>query len=682
MSQSFAQFVPANSSRSAVGVSEDFAAAPRFNPANETTRSILHLEIRHSLQVHRRLAAGLALIGLALALIYLLDSWSIRTASSLNKFQPARSSSFEESSLHRVTAMRTRPEPWRIETTTRYEGLDPHVGRYFQSSVPIGDGPGFPGLAAATIPPWYSANSDVIRNALVLFLSFVFLGGAMAVVAHRADPRVYIACDVEQILGFPLMAQLPDFSEVANEITNEYLLRLASGIDRGFRDRGFRRYVFTGTGPQVGVTTAATRLKKVLETLGRAAVVADATGGLSLAENTQSEMVLVDAAPLADSEETERLVQSAHCTIVVIESGVTTRAQLRTVASILQRTKAPAVGFVLNRVRLAVADPEFRRSIREMGGRLRKQGQVADSQMLQTLEQAIEMGRASLDLDLPISPCQPAAKLPGKIAKNAALFNEILQADGPGATHHFESGRPNAVSGLQLVPRSHTKSANQAREEIPMPLAEIASQVDRLPPEPKAERNQAPLPAASGPNGNGTTSELANPVSEKTARVALPRLSELRSMRFSQALRDLDRAKHPASSSAGLEMLMSAIAPFEPMFSRSETASAKNEDSSDAASADFDLPASLRAFIAASDSGVSPEVKEGAAAKRAIGNGNHLHSDFNSPEPQPDSKSGGRREEEDESRPQENDARQRLSGPFEQPQILPSQRGQYKRKKS
>ncbi len=630
--------------------------------------------------MHRRLAAGLALIGLALALIYLLNSWSIRTAPGLNEFQPARSRNIEESSLHRVTAMSTRAELRRIETTTRYESLDPLAGPHFQRSFGIVNSPGIPGLAAASITPWYAANSGVIRNALVILLSFVFLGGAMAVVAHRADPRVYIASDAEQILGFPLMAQLPDFSEVANEITDEYLLRLASGIDLGFRDRGFRRCVFTGTGPEVGVTTVATRLKKLLETMGRAAVIADAVGNLNLAEDAQSGMVFVDTAPLADSEETQRLVQSAHCTIVVIESGVTTREQLRTVASILQRTKAPAVGFVLNRVRLAVADPEFRRSVREMGGRLRKQGHVTDSQTLHTLEQAIEMGRASLDLDVPISPYQPASKQPEEIVTTAAPFNKILQADGPVAPQQPGTARPKAGRGLRLVARSLAEPVNQTREEAPKPPAEIESQADQSLKEPGTEQNQVPLVASTGPNVNGTSDEPAIPVPEKTARVSLPRLSALRGMRFSQAIRDLDRARRSASPTAGIETLMSAIAPFEPMFARSETASTRNGDSPEPAPPEFDLPASLRAFIPISDSEVLPETKGGVAATGTSANGNHLNSNSISPEPLPRAKGRGRREEQDESRPQENDAGQSVTGAFEQLQILPSRRGQYKRK--
>ena len=638
MSQSFAQIVPAKSHRPPDGVSGDFTSAPRLNQTGKTTRPVLRLEIRRSLQVHRRLAIGLALIGLALALIYLLNSWSIRTAPRLIEPQPAHSSS-------------------------------------------IGNDPGLPGLAAAAVIPWYSADSAVIRNALVLLLSFVFLGGAIAVVAHRADPRVYIASDVEQVLGFPPMTQLPDFSEVAHEITEEHLLRLASAIDLGFRDRDFRRCVLTGTGPEVGVTTVATRLKQLLETMGRATVVASAAENPNEPEGLQGEIILVDAAPLADSEETERLVQSAQCTIVVIESGVTTRAQLRTAANILQRVKAPAVGFVLNRVRLAMADPEFRRSIREMGKQLRKQGQATDWQMLRTLEQAIEEGRASLDLDVAASPIPPAWKPQEEIAPGVPLFDEFSNANRPVLTNQTEPGGAAAFHGIQLVPRSLQEPANQTREEIPSSLADIASQFDQVLPEPKTEHNETPLAAASGPNSDGTSSEAANPAAETIAHVSLPRLSDLRGMRFSQALKELDLAKHPASPSAGIESLMSAIAPFEQMFTRMEPASARNEDSPVPAPAEFDLPASLRAFIPISESGVSPEANGGIAAESSGANGDHLNSTSFSPKPDPQAKTKGRRGEENEpSRSGQKVAKEKLPGPFEQLQILPSRRGQYKKK--
>jgi len=682
LSQTVPQFVPANSPRQPIGISGNFVVAPRFNQTGETARSILRLEIRRSLQVHRRLAIGLALIGLALALIYLLNSWSIRTAQGLNQFQPVRSTFIEFLSPKRISKTSPSPELRQTETVARYMGRDALSGRHFRSLVRVGNGTGLPGLAAAVVTPWYSADSGVIRNALLLLLSFVFLGGAIAIVAHKADPRVYIAADVEQVLGFSPMAQLPDFSEVAKEITDEHFLRLASGIDLGFRDRGFMRCVFTGTGPEVGVTAVATRLKKLLETMGRATVVADAAGSLNLTEDTHGDMVFVDAAPLADSEETERLVQSAHCTIVVVESGVTTRAQLRTVANVLQRIKAPAVGFVLNRVRLATADPEFRRSVREMGKQLRKQGQPVDRQMLQTLEQAIEEGRASLDLDVAASPNQPAAGSLRKTATIAPLFDGSFQAGRLAPTNQAVPTEPAAAHGIQLVPRSSLpEPAEQTREEIPSPLAEIASQFDQAPLEPKPEYNQALHAGPGSSNGNGTNYEPANPAPEKTPRVLLPRLSDLRGMRFSQALRELDLTRHPASTSAGIEVLMSAIAPFEPMFTRIEPGLVKNDDSSKEVPAEFDLPASLKAFIPNSESEVSPEAKDEVDSERTAANGSHSHSNSISPVHGPHLKSMGRRGDDGELSPPEHEsATQKLGGPFEQVQILPSRRGQYKKK--
>jgi hypothetical protein len=148
-------------------------------------------------------------------------------------------------------------------------------------------------------------------------------------------------------------------------------------------------------------------------------------------------------------------------------------------------------------------------------------------------------------------------------------------------------------------------------------------------------------------------------------------------MRFSQALKELDLARHPVSPSVGIEMLMSAIAPFEPMFTRMEPASVKNEDSP----AEFDLPASLRAFIPISESGVSPGANGGIAAEGTGANGNLLNSTSFSPKPEQQAINKERRGEEGEpSRPGQKIAGQKLAGPFEPLQILPSRRGQYKKK--
>src|ERR1019366_8430062 len=86
-----------------------------------------------------------------------------------------------------------------------------------------------------------------------------------------------------------------------------------------------------------------------------------------LSEETETgaeSIVLTDSAPLGVAAETEYLARFVDATIIVIESGVTTRAQLREAAATLQRLDVSSVGFVLNRVALENADPSFRQSVR------------------------------------------------------------------------------------------------------------------------------------------------------------------------------------------------------------------------------------------------------------------------------------------------------------------------------
>ena len=83
-------------------------------------------------------------------------------------------------------------------------------------------------------------------------------------------------------------------------------------------------------------------------------------------EMQQESLVLTDTAPLLISAETEYLARFVDCAIVVVESGVTTRAQLLAAVNTLQRLDVAAMGFVLNRVKLAKADPAFRRSIQDI----------------------------------------------------------------------------------------------------------------------------------------------------------------------------------------------------------------------------------------------------------------------------------------------------------------------------
>jgi succinoglycan biosynthesis transport protein ExoP len=264
-------------------------------------------------------------------------------------------------------------------------------------------------LAAAAVPPLHPTKSGVMRNTFVIGLAGLMLGIIAAVTANKLDQRVYIASDVEQVLGFAPMAALPDFTQVSEEAAEEHMLRLSAGIEYARQQGNLKSCIFTGTGSGTGVTTVATRVRSTLESLGRATVLVDASGtppppasatagglGLNdasselarqrgsrptavlqtLAEEADSEdesLVLTDAAPLSVSAETEYMARFVDAAIVVIQSGVTTRTQLREAASTLQRLDVTAVGFVLNRVGLEKADASFRRSVCGIEQHLRAQ---------------------------------------------------------------------------------------------------------------------------------------------------------------------------------------------------------------------------------------------------------------------------------------------------------------------
>jgi len=299
-----------------------------------------------------------------------------------------------------------------------------------------------------------------------------------------------------------------------------------------------------------------------------------------------------------------------------------------------------AIVLLLSFILLGVAVVIFQRFIGEKGKQVPKRGQATESQMLHTLEQAIEEGRAGLELDVAASPVM--------------------------------------------------------REEIPSPTAELARQFDKALPEPKIDPEskhgqiaQSALNGAISTNGNGFAHQPPNPARVETARVSLPRLSELRGMRFSQALRELDKAKRTAPANAGPvslrgslndalayghndplndalndsindpinETLMSAIAPFEPMFASAPLA-----------------PQARNSAAAMHENGVAATKDTGAQRSPS-------QQTIFPTKPSLPAKSRGHREEDSERSPREPKGPGKETNSFlDQLHILPSRRGQYKKK--
>jgi len=377
--------------------------------------------------------------------------------------------------------------------------------------------PGSAHLSAAAVAPLHPFKSGPLRNTLLIALAGLFFGGVAAVGAHKSDARVYIASDVEQVLGFAPMAVLPDFLEVSDGVAEEHLLRLSAGIEYAYQQGNLKSCIFTGAGPGAGVTTVATRVRSMLETMGQGTVLVDASGtrpsqpGASaagpseasnrlatqrgrrstalvrqLAEETETgeqTLVLTDTAPLAVSAETEYLARFADAAIVVVESGVTTRAQLRDVANTLQRLDVAAVGFVLNRVGLEKADPAFRLSVRAVEEHLRAQSRslARGTERSRPAAPAAEIERESKRTVAQPQPAPERSAVAPVIPPPAPVIPE-LPAAGP---------EPESIP-----PRIERPDwADEAVEPVLIPASAVASRPLSQPaPRPVEPRAAAPAP--------------------------------------------------------------------------------------------------------------------------------------------------------------------------------------------
>jgi hypothetical protein len=277
------------------------------------------------------------------------------------------------------------------------------------------------------------------------------------------------------------------------------------------------------------------------------------------------------------------------------------------------------LGLILSCVSVAI----FQRSINKKGKQSPKQGHATESQMFQTLEHAIEEGRASLDLDVTASPnAHEDEEIPSPLAQLAPQFEKALP-----------------------VPKPDPK---------PDPIID-----------PKTEHGQFPQSALNGANGsngingNGSAHQPPNPAREANARVSLPRLSELRGMRFSQALRELDKAKRSSPPNAGLSSI------------NGSPNSSINDALNDALADGYnDTPdGSLNDPI---DDPISEALMSAIAPFEAM---------FASSASAPPSNNKGRRREDSGRSPREPKAPEKeTNGYIDQLQVLPSRRGQYKKK--
>ena len=218
-------------------------------------------------------------------------------------------------------------------------------------------------LVAAQVPDSPAANHRILLLALALPLA-AFAGIMAAALARKSDKRLYSALDLEQAVGVTPMSVMPVSYGYSEAAQNEHLLRLAAGLERGHKLNGAQAFVFTAASESMHTTELIRNVQTKLGELGfKAAVMEAADVRQTMAEErrldqSESKMerlkrenafLLIDAQPLLSSADTEYAVSCADATLVVVESGLTTGAELKQCMLLLQQLKATGVGTILQK---------------------------------------------------------------------------------------------------------------------------------------------------------------------------------------------------------------------------------------------------------------------------------------------------------------------------------------------
>jgi uncharacterized protein involved in exopolysaccharide biosynthesis/cellulose biosynthesis protein BcsQ len=280
--------------------------------------------------------------------------------------------------------------------------------------------PGTIHLSSPAMVPLTPGKNRTLLYALGALIISLLAGVGSALLADALDPYVYTSRDVEQVIGFPPIGVLLDHDDFSSEASGQYLLRLAGGIQHARNSAGARTFLFTATASESGTTTVVEKLGRQLRNLGLNTLTVAATnidGKIAYVRNegpvTPSEpgatrysdklrvqnssgtsspiysgtfvsqilnevkddydVVLVDASPILISADTEYLARVADGTVLIVQSGRTTRAQLNRAANLLERLDVPGVAVTLNRVSRDRVDPALVRDVEDFQRQLKKQ---------------------------------------------------------------------------------------------------------------------------------------------------------------------------------------------------------------------------------------------------------------------------------------------------------------------
>jgi succinoglycan biosynthesis transport protein ExoP len=294
--------------------------------------------------------------------------------------------------------------------------------------------PGSIHVSTVALTPGGPVPSKLKIFLLALVVISLFCATATPVGIDLLDSRIYTPRDVETVVGFHPLGTLLDDDEFSQEISGEYYLRLAAGIDNAVRNSGARTFLFTSPEHGGGTSTIVEKLSEKLRGLDlkTLTIVASVVGETEIPRdgvNSRSELVtqrrlkneemqtaaitpltvyespgngrgaranspnpavrnlrqalehhdvvLIDADPLPISATTEYLARITDATVLVVKASTTTKQELDRSARLLDRLEVAGVAVILNKVSRERADRDLKSEFRRFDQSLRRRSSSA-----------------------------------------------------------------------------------------------------------------------------------------------------------------------------------------------------------------------------------------------------------------------------------------------------------------
>jgi uncharacterized protein involved in exopolysaccharide biosynthesis len=320
-----------------------------------------------------------------------------------------------EADLERQTAAATADTPKLQQAQDLAESVKLLQARYADvdnaiHTLSLAQAPTFAAHTSleATPPTGPRPSKKILILVLALPIA-IFFGVCAALLRQKLDSHIYIGGDVDGVLHFPPMAVLPDAGEVGHKVEEEFLFRLVAGLDQAHRVSGASTFIFTATSQETSFDDLVSSVSAELELLGYRTMTLSAAEALSPIESTgkdsfsdwqestelarsssetrlrirreslidehlerlkqKVDFLFIKAQPLRSSSETEFVVRLGDVTVLVVESAKTTRHELRSCLSLIQRLRARGLAAVLTNLHLRNADDDFIDSVRFAGQR-------------------------------------------------------------------------------------------------------------------------------------------------------------------------------------------------------------------------------------------------------------------------------------------------------------------------